>query len=43
MYRYSDVKFFTMALVYKDINPGESLKWQDEWDMTDKEGQKLKS
>lgn len=43
VYRYSDGRFFTMALVYNDINPGESLKWQDEWDMTDKEGQKLTS
>lgn len=43
VYRYSDGKFFTMALVYKDIEPGEALKWQDEWDMTNKEGEKLTS
>lgn len=43
VYRYSDGKFFTMALVYKTINPGESLKWQDEWDMTNKDGEKLAS
>lgn len=41
VYRYSDGKFFTMALVYKDIKPGESLKWQDEWVLTNKEGEKL--
>jgi len=41
VYRYSDGKFFTMALVFKTINPGESLKWQDEWDMTDKNGEKV--
>lgn len=43
VYRYSDGKFFTMALIYKDINPGEALKWQDIWDMTNKEGEKLTS
>jgi len=43
VYRYSDDKFFTMALIFKTINPGESLKWQDVWDMTDKEGNKLTS
>lgn len=43
VYRYSDGKFFTMMLVNKTINPGESLKWQDEWDMTDKDGVKLTS
>jgi hypothetical protein len=41
VYRYSDGKFFTLALVNKTINPGESLKWQDEWDMTNKDGVKL--
>jgi len=41
VYRYSDDKFFTMALVYKNIKPGESLSWQDEWDLTDKEGKKV--
>lgn len=38
VYRYSDGKFFTLALVYKQINPGESLRWQDQWDLRDKEG-----
>jgi len=41
VYRFSDGKFFTLALVTKTVNPGEALKWQDEWDMTDKEGNKL--
>ncbi|NLW03405.1 MAG: hypothetical protein GX027_09120 [Clostridiaceae bacterium] len=40
VYRYSDGKFFTLALVTRTINPGGSLKWQDEWDMTNKDGQK---
>jgi len=43
VYRYSDGRFFTMALILKTINPGESLKWQDEWDMTDKDGNRLTS
>ena len=43
VYRYSDGKFFTMMLVNRTINPGESLKWQDEWDMTNKDGVKLTS
>ncbi|NLX64195.1 MAG: hypothetical protein GX022_05395 [Clostridiaceae bacterium] len=43
VYRYSDGKFFTLALLYKTINPGESLKWQDEWDLTNKDGEKLTS
>lgn len=43
VYRFSQGKGFTSALVYKSIIPGESLKWQDEWDMTDKEGEKLET
>jgi len=43
VYRYSDDKFFTMALIFKNINPGESIKWKDEWDMTNKQGEKLTS
>jgi len=43
VYRYSDGKFFTLALIMKTINPGESIKWQDEWDMKDKDGNKLTS
>lgn len=43
VYRYSDGKMFTMALVLRDIKPGESLKWQDKWDLTDQDGQKLSS
>lgn len=43
VYRYSDDKFFTMALVQKSIKPGESIKWQDAWNMTNKNGEKLTS
>jgi hypothetical protein len=43
VYRYSDGKFFTMALLFKRINPGESMKWQDEWNITNKEGEKITS
>jgi len=43
VYKYSDGKFFTMALVSKSIKPGEALKWQDIWDLTDKDGNKLTS
>ena len=32
-----------MALLLKNLNPGETLKWQDEWDKTNKEGEKLES
>jgi len=41
VYRYSDGKFFTLALLMKTVQPGEALQWQDAWDMTDKEGKKL--
>lgn len=40
VYRFSDGKAFTLALVMKSIEPGESLVWQDVWDMIDKEGNK---
>lgn len=43
VYRFSDGRAFTMALVYKTIGPGEAFKWQDEWDMTNKDGEKLTS
>lgn len=41
VYRFSDGKFFTMALIYKTIQSGETLKWQDSWDLTNKEGEKV--
>lgn len=41
VYRYSDNKAFTEALVLKTLKPGESIKWQDEWNKTNKEGKKL--
>lgn len=43
VYRYSDGKFFTLALLSKTIKPGETIKWQSEWNMTNKEGEKLTS
>jgi len=43
VYRFSDGKFFTLALINKTLDPGEALKWQDEWDMTNKDGEKLTS
>lgn len=43
VYKYSDGKFFTMALVLKNVLPGEAIKWQDIWDLNDKEGNKLTS
>ena len=43
VYKFSDGRAFTMALIYKTINPGEAFKWQDEWDMTNKDGEKLTS
>ncbi len=43
VYRFSEGKFFTMALIFKSIGPGEAMRWQDEWDMTDKSGKKLTS
>lgn len=41
VYKFSDGKAFTLALLYKTLEPGESLKWQDEWNMTDKDGKKV--
>jgi len=41
VYRFSDGKFFTMALVNRTIDAGESLKWRDEWNMTNKAGEKV--
>lgn len=43
VYRFSDGRAFTMAIVYKTINPGDAFKWQDGWDMTNKDGEKLTS
>lgn len=43
VYKFSDGRAFTMALVYRTLAPGESFKWQDEWDMTNKDGEKLTS
>jgi hypothetical protein len=43
VYRFSEGKFFTEALIFKDLEPGESIKWHDEWDMKNKEGNKVAS
>lgn len=43
VYRFSDGKFFTMALLFKDLQPGEALSWQETWDLTNKDGEKLRS
>lgn len=32
VYRYSDGKMFTMALVMREIAPKETLVWADEWE-----------
>jgi hypothetical protein len=41
VYRYSDGKFFTLALVYRNIDPGAALHWEDRWDLRDQEGKKV--
>ena len=43
VYKFSDGKAFTMALIYETIEPGEAITWSDEWDRTDKEGNYLES
>lgn len=41
VYRFSDGKYFTQAIINRTIQPGGFLAWQDKWDMTDKAGQKV--
>ncbi|HZK56937.1 MAG TPA: BsuPI-related putative proteinase inhibitor [Clostridia bacterium] len=41
VYRYSDGKYFTMAIVLREIEAGGSIKWEDSWDMRDKDGKEL--
>lgn len=41
VYRYSYGKFFTMALVYRWIEPGETLNWKYRWDLTNNNGKAL--
>ncbi len=43
VYKFSEGKAFTMALVYETLELGESMEWTDEWDRTDKEGNYLES
>ncbi|MFZ3589196.1 BsuPI-related putative proteinase inhibitor [Bacillus sp. DJP31] len=42
VYRYSDGKMFTMALVMQKLEAGDKLTFQDEWDYT-KEGKKVEA
>lgn len=43
VYRFSDDKAFTMALIYRDLTAGESLSWRDSWNLADKSGERIKS
>lgn len=43
VYRFSDGKAFIQMLRFQEINAGEALTFQDEWDMTNKDGVKLTS
>ncbi|MDF2822213.1 MAG: hypothetical protein K0R15_2661 [Clostridiales bacterium] len=43
VYRFADGKAFIQMIREQIINPGEELKFQDVWDMTNKEGVKLTS
>lgn len=40
-YRYSDGKDFTQAIIFREIEAGGSIKWEDTWDMKDKDGKEL--
>ncbi len=41
IYRYSDGKYFTQAIVCEEIKAGESIKWEDTWDMKNKDGEEI--
>jgi hypothetical protein len=41
VYRFSDGKAFTLALIFQTINPGQAFRWQDDWNLTDKEGNRV--
>ncbi len=41
VYRYSDGRAFTMALIEEELAPGQSMRWQDSWDLTDKAGDRV--
>jgi len=41
VYRFSDGRAFTMAIIEKELGPHESFTWQDSWDYQDKAGAKL--
>ncbi|HBG09328.1 MAG: BsuPI-related putative proteinase inhibitor [Limnochordia bacterium] len=38
VYRFSEGRFFTMALIFEELRPGESLSWIHVWDCKDKLG-----
>ncbi|HEY8392710.1 MAG TPA: BsuPI-related putative proteinase inhibitor [Capillibacterium sp.] len=42
VYRYSNGKVFTLAIVERKLNPGEALHWQDQWDRRDKTGKPVR-
>jgi len=43
VYKFSEGKAFTMALIYKTLEPGESMEWTNKWDRTDKDGDYLET
>src|SRR6056297_2950201 len=43
VYKFSEGKAFTMAIVYETIGPGKSLEWTNKWDRKDKEDKYLES
>lgn len=41
IYRYAEGRLSTLALVYKELEAGKSLKWDFAWDMKDRDGNDL--
>ncbi len=41
IYRYAENRPSTLALVYKELEAGKSLKWDFAWDMKDRDGKEL--
>ncbi|MBM7615195.1 BsuPI-related putative proteinase inhibitor [Alkaliphilus hydrothermalis] len=42
VYRFSEGRFFTMAMTSKQLQPGEVLHWKNLWKCIDKNGKKRK-
>ncbi|WP_188207112.1 BsuPI-related putative proteinase inhibitor [Alkalibacillus aidingensis] len=42
VYRYSEGKMFTQAIITEDLKPGDQLTWEEEWDYTH-EGERVES